>query len=225
MELLSVVSARSLWFLDSREMNPRGRQFRPALINALAERYDFAKAPYDDEASPPNTKESPGFKFFDGAFTNYDGIEVMVNLTIFDDGLFGETRSSTRDSEAFLDEVVAFAVKEFGLVFKPEMIVKKQFVSEIYVSPAQPLSRLNQKLEKIAATLTTALSTPNFPARYEPAGLLFASDPALRADAGLFRFERKADTPFSLNKFYSIAPLPTEGHLQVLNELERILSE
>jgi hypothetical protein len=223
MELLSVGVARSLWFVDVREMNPRGREFRTGLFSVLSEKYDFAKSPYDDNNETPNTKESPGYKFIDGSFVNPEGIEVMVNLTIFDDGLLAETRSSTDDADAFLDEVVQLAVDEFWLIFKPEMITRKVYVSELYVSPSRPLSDLNRKLDQMAARLTALTSMPDYPVRYEPAGLIFYSDPIPKQEPGVFRFERKTDSPFSHNKFYSIAPLPTEAHLKLLDELEQIL--
>jgi len=222
MELLSVGIARCLWFIDTRELNPRGREFQTGLFSALAEKYDFSKAPYDEDDKTPNIKESPGYKFIDGTYSNPAGVEIMVNLTIFDDGLLAETRSSTDDSDAFLNEIVQMAVDEFGLVFKPEMILKKGYISELYVSPSRALSDLNRKLNQIAERLTALMSVSDCAAKYELAGVLFNSDPGLK-EPGPFRFERKIDTPFSKNKFYSFAPLPTNTHLELLEDLEHIL--
>src|SRR6266571_2309534 len=153
MELLSVLTARALWFVELRDLNPRGKALRYTLFPALADKYQFEHYPYDAEDNQP-TKEEPGFKFLDGEFHDSNGVAIMINLTVFDDGLVAETRSSTRDSEAFLEEVLSWAAKEFGITYRPEMIQRKGYLSELNVIPARPLSAINPKLEQFAARLT-----------------------------------------------------------------------
>jgi len=41
---------------------------------------------------------------------------------------------------------------------------------------------------------------------------------------GKFSFQRRDNTPFSENKYFSDAPLPTDGHLQLLEQFEKDLS-
>jgi hypothetical protein len=222
MELLSVLTARALWFIELRDLNPRGRSFRYTLFPALAEKYNFATYPYDEEGNEP-TKEEPGFKFLNGEFHDSNGVEIMVNLTIFDDGLVAETRSSTRDSEAFLEELLQWAVRDFGFVYRPEMIQRKGYVSELNVTPTYSLSGLNPKLEEFAARLTSLVSTATDPVRFEPAGLSFSVDPILASKPAGFRFERRLDVPFSTNRYYTQASVHTDVHLELLDELEQIL--
>lgn len=222
MELISVLTARALWFVDLRDINPRGRALRYTLFPALADRYHFEKYPFDTEENQPTT-ESPGYRFTDGEFLNADGIQVSVNLIIHDDGLVADTRSSTRDSEAFLADVMEWVVRDFELVFRPNMVHRKGYVSELNVSPSRSLSGLHPGLVQLAIRLSSLVSTPEHPFRYEPAGITLAADPTSELKPAEFRFERRFDAPFSTNRYYTKAAVHTDVHLALLNELEQIL--
>jgi len=222
MQLISVVMARVLWFVDLRDINPRGRALRYTLLPALAARYRFAKYPYDTPENHP-TPEAPGFRFQEGEFTNSEGIQFMVSLIIHDDGLVADTRSSTKDSEAFLVDLLQWAVKEFGLVFRPEMIQRKGYVSELIVSPSHSLNDLHPGLTQLGTRLSELVSAPSYPVSYEPAGIFWSPDPTLELKPALFRFERRLDAPFSTNKYFTQAALQTDQHLQILEEFESLL--
>lgn len=223
MELLSVLTARVLWFVDYRDLNPHGRDLRYTLFPALADKYNFDKWPYDTEENRP-TEDAPGYKFVEGEFRNKDGIELTISFTIFDDGLVAETRSSTSDSEAFLDEVMRWAVKDFGLTFQPGMVHRKGYLSELNVRPSRPVSALNPRLSQFAGRLSSLVSTPEYPAHYDAAGIFLSVDPSLVVKPGAFRFERRLDGPFALDRYYSQAPVPTDIHLALLEELEGLLA-
>lgn len=222
MQLLSVLTARAMWFIDLRDVNPRGRALRDTLFPALADKYNFAKYPYDTDDNHP-TEDNPGFKFLEGEFHDSAGVEVMVSLTIFDDGFVADTRSSTRDSEDFLEEVLQWAIRDFGLVYRPEMVRRKAYVSELNVTPLHSLSGLNPKLAQFAGRLTSLVFAPDEPWRFDAAGLFFAADPILASKPGGFRFERRLDAPFSTNRYYTQAPVQTDVHLELLEEMESIL--
>lgn len=222
MELISVLTARVIWFVDFRDLNPRGRALRHTLFPALADRYHFEKYPFDTKDNQP-TPENPGFRFTDGEFLNSDGVQVNVNLTIHEDGLVADTRSSTRDSEAFLADVTQWFVKDFELIFHPNMVLRKGYVSELNVSPSRPLNGLHPGLGQLAARLSALVSTPEYPFRYEPAGITLSGDPTLELKPAEFRFERRYDAPFSTNRYYTKAAVHTDVHLELLDELEQIL--
>lgn len=222
MELISVLTARVLWFVDLRDINPRGKALRYTLFPALADKYHFEKYPFDTEDNQP-TPESPGYRFTDGEFLNTDGVQVSVNLIIHEDGLVADTRSSTRDSEAFLADVTQWVVKDFGLVFRPSMVHRRGYVSELNVSPSRSLNDLHPGLVHLAARLSSLISTPEYPVRYEPAGITLSADPTLELKPAEFRFERRFDAPFVTNRYYSKAAVHTDVHLELLSELETIL--
>src|SRR2546421_4795962 len=101
MKLLSVLTARTIWLIEARELNPRGKNLRHTLIPALTERYGFLKYPPPDYDLRKEANEE-GMVFQGGNFKNSQGEAVMVNLTIFEDGIVAETRSSTTDTDDFL---------------------------------------------------------------------------------------------------------------------------
>ena len=220
MELLSVELARVIWFIDAREINPRGLNLWRAFLPALAEKYKFVEYPKEMNL---DQNRDPGDRFLGGSYRNAQGMDVMINFTSFDDGMVAETRSSTRDSEAFLEELARWIVKDFGLVFSPEMVRMKSYISEVTVTSEHSLGSLNPKLEKFASRLSSLVYSQSESYIYQPAALSFACDLAKGLRPSPFRFERKNDVLFSENKYYSQAPLQTDIHLELLNELEQIL--
>ncbi|MGA9770964.1 MAG: hypothetical protein WBV94_18155 [Blastocatellia bacterium] len=220
MELVSVELARVIWLIDAREINPRGLNLWHAFLPALAEKYKFVD--YPREMNLDHNRD-PGDRFFGGSYRNAQGMDVTINFTSFEDGMVAETRSSTRDSEAFLEGIAEWIVKDFSLVFSPEMIRMKGYVSEVIVTSECLLNSLNPKLDKFANRLSSLVYTQTETYIYQPAALSFSCDLAKGLRPSPFRFERKNDVPFSENKYYSQAPLQTDIHLELLNELEQIL--
>lgn len=223
MELISILTARVLWFVELRDINPRGIALRYTLLPALAERYRFAVYPYDTPDNHPTEKES-GFRFREGEFTNSAGVSIMVSLVIHDDGLVADTRSSTRDGEEFLSDVVQWAVKEFGLVFKPSMVTRKGYVSEVNIAPSAPLINLHEGLNEIGRSLSEMVSQPSYLVTYDCAGIFWSVDPVVDFKPAGFRFERRLDAPFGVNRYYTQAPLQTDQHLELLQKFESLLT-
>ncbi|MEW6127987.1 MAG: hypothetical protein AB1757_13185 [Acidobacteriota bacterium] len=225
MELVSVVIARAVWFVNARDINPRGLNLWHTFLPTLTEKYKFIQ--YPKEMSLDLQREA-GDRFVGGTYKNTQGANILINFTSFDDGMVAETRSSTQDSEAFLEEISQW-IGEFGLVFRPEMVRRKGYVSELIVKSEYRLNALNPKLEKFAARLSKLTSgerlssLPSESFTFETSGLVFTAD-GLGLKPSPFRFERENDTLFSENKYYSQAPLQTDTHLELLNELEQILS-
>jgi hypothetical protein len=215
-ELISIALARAVWLLDIRDTNPRGMNLRHTLLPALVEKYRFSKYPSDSEL---NENKEEGEKFQSGEFHNSEGQKIVVHLTFFDTGLVAETRSSTRDSEAFLDDVTGWMVAEFGLVFRPELLRQKGYLSQVYVRTEHSLDALNPKLRDFAARLSSLVSVP-----FETFGINLAANADMSVKPGMFSFERALNIPFRENRYWSQAPLHTDTHLELLQEFEQILA-
>jgi hypothetical protein len=71
------------------------------------------------------------------------------------------------------------------------------------------------------ADLLTEVGLGGSPAKQHIAALLFRNDPSMDA---LFTFERRSGAPFSENKYFSYAALPTDAHMGVLEKIERLLA-
>jgi len=229
MQLLSVLMARSIWLIDIRDLNPRGRELRFTLFAELANKYDFSRYPYDRDDDEDDyfvtmpTEKEPGYKFIDGQFRKSNGEVITINLNIFDDGLVAETRSSTQDCDAFLEEVLQWAAQNHGIVYRPDMVRSKARVSELHVRPSHVLSNLNSQLARFAERLSSLVSISGGTIPFEVSGLTLAPDPTLNPRPSPFIFERAVGIPLSDNRFYTRAPLDTDQHLELLEELGIIL--
>ena len=226
MELLSVQRARSAWIFDANDLNPRGKEMGTELLNWLKDAYRFSKFP----ASVTDLDDSKALYFGGGKFhVPKEGLLVQpireeaitVELRVYNDGIVGDTRSSTDDTDAFLSDVVESFAQRFSSPYTPAIIRKKLYVSELNVRTAKKLMPLNPKLAKFAEKLSAVLPA-KLPA--ELSGIVFWPDVLPKPDQSIFRFERKWGVEFSDNRYFSTASLQTDKHLILLEELELALS-
>lgn len=213
----SVFRARTLWFVDLHELNPRGRSLYPEVIEALQAKYEFQKVP---ESASDLTKEG-GLELSIGSFEARPGEFIDVTFTVYNDGLTADTRSSTADSEAFLRDALEFVSSgNFGVVYEPGMVHRKAHLSEIIVHTNKSLGSINSKLAGFEQRLDE-ISGGTLPP-FRLAGITFRSDQTAPAPASPFSFERRVNVPFSDNRYYSAAPFSTEDHLALLRDFEEL---
>jgi hypothetical protein len=221
MKLSTVRQARSIWLLYIAELNPRGHSLF-TLVPQIIAKYKFLVHP--DFNKIDDFDFNKGIKFSDGSFQKDPENSIEIALTIYNDGFLADTRSSTKDSDAFLDEFLTWLSSEFNLVPYQEILRNKLYVSELWVHTDKLLNTLNPKLENFAKKITSMVEGHgHHPIAYEPTGIIFNTDPVLNPP-GAFRFERIVDLPFAENRYFSGASLQTDAHLELLEELESILS-
>jgi hypothetical protein len=221
MKLLSVKLARSIWLVNIMDLNPRGLNFCD-LIASIVNKYKFQK----NQTKPEELigKDIIEIKFSGGSFRKDTKHNIAVDLTIFNDGLVADTRSSTINSDAFLNDLLNYVSKEFGLTPYMEVLRSKIYVSEVWVQTDKLLNTLNPQLDIFAKRITSLIGGDSRPPiNYETSGIIFWTDPVVTNTPTPFRFERVIDRPFAENRYYSAAPLQTDVHLKMLDELESIL--
>jgi hypothetical protein len=217
-ELLSVQRARSVWLFDLGEVNPRGKSIGEDLLQWLADAYHFSKVP----SSPTDLDESKALAFLGGSFQIREEVFIDVELRVYNDGFVGDTRSSTEDTDKFLEDVLQTFSKEFSLPVRPDLIRKKLYHSELNVKTDKSLSFLNLRLTNFAKELAEFIGVQ--PAAVEPAGITFWADFLGNPQSSDFRFERKLGIAFEMQRYWSKAPVQTSQHLKLLNTLEAILA-
>ena len=147
---------------------------------------------------------------------------MIDRLIIYTYGIVVDIRSSTQESQRLLEEAFEWGSKELGLVYKPTMIKRWQYASQVIfrsdfhlteISPAVQTSA--QKLaERISAITGEKLS-------YELTVLAIDYDQVARKHPlGRFSIQRRDNTPFSENKYFSEAPLQTDDHIALLEQFE-----
>jgi hypothetical protein len=212
MKLQSIRVARSIWLVPFAHLNPRGRNLL-SVVPAVVERYGFAKPPTLESLTTVPLK----IVFESGAFLNPAGVPIAVNLTLHDDGLVADTRSSTDDADLFLEDLLSWAAEKYQLPLYSELGVRKIYASEITVSFRKTLDVFNEKFSAFVDAIK-----PGLPGQKDPMELvavIFGSDPAAGRQQ-LLRIEREVSIPFSENRYYSYAPIKTVEHLKLLESFE-----
>jgi len=219
MELLAVRTARFIAAISTEELNPRGLVVYPSLIEGLVDRYNFDTYPSGDD----ELDEMAGVVFENG---NWNGT-LISKVTIFSNGIVIDTRSSTRDSEAIFNEAMQWVSESIGLTYRPSMVTSKLYVSELIVRTKAILNNLNPALQSFSENLSKSINAhTRLNAKYGLSGLIFHFDTStIKVAPPPFTIEPLGEVVYSENKYYSTAPMPTEEHLEFLEELETILTK
>lgn len=218
MELLNIIRARAIWLIYIQDINPHGKNINAYIIDWLRNKYKFLKCP----SSIHERNEGGALVFSDGEFKSKTGSNISVDLAIYNDGFIADTRSSTKDTELFIEDALYSLVKDFGLFYKPDMLRKKLYVSELTLRTDRQLNNINPRMQAFVRKIISMIGTDD-PGLMELSSLSFWWDFRSSNGQSHFQFERAAGIPFSERRYYSRAPLHTEDHLSLLNEFEDLL--
>jgi hypothetical protein len=215
MRLSAIHQARVIFFLEVLDLNPRGAAYYPSIVRALNERYGFQKFPQEFK----DFDESKGITFELGTTGN----TTIDKFVIYQNGLQLDTRASTEDSEAILEEALSWAAQTLGLKYTSDMVKMKAYVSYFSFYSDSALLQVNPILKNLSMKLAKTVSENlHLSAIFEPTGILWGLDPAeQRMPVQSFSIERRQQTPFSEGKYFSAAPLPTDIHLALVEEFEK----
>lgn len=215
MKLLSVSLARLTALTETAEINPRNQVSVPQIVSAMVERYGFLKYPKMVE----EYDLSKGIVFGLGRVKNIN----IERIELYFVGVVVETRSSTDDCEAVLEDLVQFVQQLVGIEYKPIRQPRKFFLSEVAFHSDLDLNGLNKAFASVLPKISTTVSgyaQEQF--EFQTVAVLSSPDLAnVKIGPSLFRVDRLAGTPFQDNKYFSSAPLPTKDHLQVLEEFAK----
>lgn len=218
MKLLNVNLARSIWLCHLKDLNPTGLNLLVMAAPMLLDLYKFKTFPDHDGI----VDESQGIKFDHGVFKISDDEVISIRCTIFNDGLVVDTGSSTQHTDAFLEDLLTNFQKNFNLPSFKNIIKKKQYVSQLYVSTGKSLELINPKFKEISSYLTENVYGHGN-VSFEVGGISIFPDQINKINPIAFTLERQLDVPFADNRYFSAAPLQTEQHLKLLNKLEKTL--
>jgi len=218
MELTSVLLARALAWVEPSDLNPRARVFYPDLVKALVSRYNFQKFPEKVE----DFDEVKGVSFAAGRW----GDLVIDQVIIYTYGILMDTRSSTDDSKRLLEEAMEWGSKELGLAYRPSMISRWQYASQVTFRSKVPLTSTHSAFQRLADGMTRSIEqTLGERLEYEVTAFIVDYDQLKRKHPlGRFSIQRRDNTPFSENKYFSDAPLQTGIHIRLLEQFEAELS-
>lgn len=210
MQIINVLLARVIWFADLQLINPSGLALGPVQA-ALRERYKFLIYP----SSPQEFDMTKGVRYADGEFV-FDGKTIGVAISIFNNGWATDTFVSTEASEAFLNDLVEWLT--IG-GFRPpqDFVTKIVYESQLVVHSKTNLRKTFDSFRSFEQLIAELSGNPT----EQLIGFYIGGD---NPQLSTFTFERRQNTPFSENKYFSRAALPTSKHIQALDELEKILT-
>lgn len=217
MKLLAVRLARSIWLVPTYFLNPKGIFMRP-LIEAMKARYNFLKTPLDNLGPPP---AGEGYKFENGGYNSKSGTILIVSVTMHDDGIVVDTKSSTDDGDAFLEDLLSWGNKEYGLPSYAELPIKRIYVSELNVAFSKTPVIFNSKLAPFLNEVGSIIGDERR-GKTDFQGFQLSTDPEFSDKPPMFRFEREINTAFKENRFYSSSPTTTAAHIKLLERLEEV---
>jgi hypothetical protein len=220
MKILSVVQCRSIWGGNMSDLNPSGKS-NPNVSQELRDRYGFQIAPNSIYAAIRTSPEQTA-TLEHGSFANKKGDRIQISLTLSSAYVAADTRSSTDDSDAFLEDLHAWFTQTYGLGDHRKVFTKRYYVSTLYVSFDKPLNAINPKLAALA--VSAGKDIPGFGATgLEVGAIQFWPDTTQTPRPVPFRFERQAETKLGENRYFVSAPLTTAQHLKLLRDFESAL--
>lgn len=207
MRIANVSRARSIWLFDTAELNPNGEDIVSKIYASLLRKYQFRVKPAADDILSAKDR-----RLAEGLF-HHNGLSIPVALEYWSDGLVADTITSTEVSDAFLEDVISTLSKELQVKYHPNMIRSRRYLSELVVYADKGLVGICDRLDAFAKELGKL-----WPSQ-EVSAIFFGSESRPTA----FTFERRANTSYEHNKFFSSAQMKTDTHSQLLDLFESIV--
>lgn len=214
MKLLAIEMSRLTLLFNSTR--PQGQAYLPQIAAGLVQRYSFAGPPQSFAELNANRVE-----FNHGLFKG----SAIEAFEVYNDGIVVASRSNTDIIDEFVVDLKDWMQNEMGISTFTSRSVDKMYESSVIIeadekilSPLTAMAGLCEDIGKMVA-LNTGLDV-----RYQPAGFTLAPDHTQISTLkpSTFRLERRFGAEFSLNQFFSFAPLKTSQHMDLLERVGRL---
>jgi hypothetical protein len=219
MKLISTEHGQSLQLFVAEEVRPPSGIYFPDLVRKISERYAFAIGPTSIESV---MKE--GAKYKEGRFVTEGRTIALKDLGFFVDGALA-VAWNTDDSELVLDDLIAWAIQSFG-IREPRTKLPRKFVSSVIVEFDADLSRALRGFDELREGFAAEVKEKyGIDPKIEASRIFLSADPTQLPPQTTFEFsiDRRVGRPFSENRYFSSATLPTGAHLNLLRAFERRL--
>jgi hypothetical protein len=210
MQISEILLARVGFFVDIRQLNPDGLSLQP-IHQGLLERYKFPVHPINQT----DFDFTKGVRYGGGQF-KYQNKPIAVYLTMYNNGSLVETLVSTEAAEAFWDDLSTW-VATLGFRCAKDIVTSTVYESQLVVQDNVDLAKKCGDFQRFVELIATLSGNPT----EQFSGIYISAD---NSPLSTFTFERRVSTPFSENKYFSRATLPTRKHLRALEEFEKYLA-
>jgi hypothetical protein len=212
-ELSAILLARAIAFFEVVDISPPGGFFFPDLTKELVQRFTFQKFPRNYE----EWKDDKGAVFASGKA----GQVAIDNLTLFNNGIQVDTHTGTAESKRIIEETLEWSSEKFGFTYKSGLQIRWAYVSNVTFFTDVPILS-TPPLDKLAERASRAMAeVVGNPLPYTPTGQSIGHDPlSAKYGRAQLSIQRRLETPFSENKYFSESPLPTDVHIDLLKQFE-----
>lgn len=218
MKILSILLARSVWAGHIEDLSPHGRS-NPDLLEQLKNRYSFQITPTNIYQA---IKTNQLATFEGGVYKKKSGETIVVGLHLAASYTAADTRSSTQDSDEFLEDVYTWLGQQFEMTDYRQVFTQRMYVNTMTVAFAKPLNMINPKIAALGSELKGQIpGFPNFD--FEIGAIHFWPDTTQNPRPAPIRFERQEGTKLSDGRYFVSAPLPTDQHIALLERFEKAL--
>jgi|GEM_PF-3907002 len=195
----------------------QGREqiFAPDLVKGIKKRYSFWEAPDSLE----NFDLEQGAVFSLGKFQG----NVIGSMQLFNTGILVESSLNTTVLDDFTDDLTNWATSKFGFTLEPVGAVERSYRSTVQASFDDCLIDRLKEFDAALSFLNEKLSDQGISGHEARlTGIIAHTDDTIVRPIvpSKFILERKVQSPFSEDVFFSEAPLPTDQHIELLNMFE-----
>jgi hypothetical protein len=218
MRLNSVLMSQAIRFLTTVSKRPRTHNM-VQFARQLEGRYGFLQGP----RTVNEYDMSKGIVFLRGIFAEDF---VIDRFQAYENGVLCEMASPTSKCDEFLTDVLAWIEATFDVLLTEQPSPPRVYLSQVEVVLEKDMERIADKFEQLGKLIATKLNQMGHALpSYSLSGFRMQLDPTLEIPKPPeFVLEKRAGKPYSEHIYYSAAPLPTERHLELLTEVESVLS-
>lgn len=215
MELLNVESSRLVSLM--KVLPPEvGQPFLPDVITSVAERYRFQKFPVGFDQLLADAKMF--------AMGVWNGIQID-ELAVYNDGIIVGARAPTKFLDDLCSDLIELISSRFGLNMVPAS-EQRHYESAVVIRLDQSISKKLSFLDVINSDLAAfqenyGLGTHDFGFASIETGVDMTKGSGKRPLT--FSIVRRANVSFEDCVWFSAAPLKTDDHVALLENLERIM--
>jgi hypothetical protein len=193
---------------------------RVETVKKLQERYGFMKIPSTFEELFPSDPNQ-GIKFAEGKFDRNGQTVVIQLLQLLPNIILAETRTSTDDADAFLDDYIQQANQNRNDIIK--IVAAPIYNSQIEFSMKHGLEEFTPTAAKLGAQLNSLVAGYGTPMQSYRV-ISIAVNHTLVGLGGIqpahFSIERRSGIPYDADLYFSNAPLKTRDHIALLKSLD-----
>lgn len=186
------------------------------LLEDIDKRYHFGVKP--NLSISRDELEKTGLIFDNGTYQTSSGVITIARFSVHNDGIVVRA-PKTDDAESFFSDVKEWLINECGFRSVNE---KRLYLSEIVVEFEKRLDNALKDFETISKIVTDAID----PIRGVVSSSFYGFSLQFETNSGntpRFSMERRIGSEVERECYYCSAPLTTQKHLKVLEELEAFL--